>query len=780
MQTGDRLGHYEIRSKLGAGGMGEVYLADDSRLGRPVALKILTGELATDPSRRARFDLEARAASALNHPHIAHIYDVGEQDGTYFIAMEYVEGEDLSRRLAGGALDQDTILAIAIQVADALEAARGKGIIHRDIKPANIALTSRGDVKVLDFGLAKMTEPVGPGADEETRTQSQTVAGTVLGTVRYMSPEQVRGETADTRSDLFSLGVVLYEMVAGRPPFAGSSSFGTQEAIVNQQPEPLRELNDSVPPELERIILKCLQKDPEHRYQTPRDLVVDLRNLQRSDSGSVTVIPPRRKSRSFLPALVIPAIIILAVAAWYLSPRTEGNADALAVLPFENETGDPELDYLCNGVTESLINTMAQFRELKVISRRSAFAMQGRDLDPATVGRELDVDVVLFGRLLQKDGVLTVSTELVDTRDSHQLWGSRISRSAGEIQSIEEEITLKVAERLGLKDLDDRSRTVRDPEAYRLYLKGLEFTTGTQREMDKAIEYFQDATRLDPNYALAYAGLARAYTTQSYLRGNERDERVELARTAALTALSLDPDLGDAWTAIGSIKMYFDLDWEGAEADLRKGVELSPGSVPSVMAFGDYLLFKGEYEDALVHYSRAMELDPLSVGAAHDMAISYMALHNYEQSERYFKMAIDLNPNWTWGYIKLAKTYSHLDRCDEALVATASAEELLAGSGTPAARCWLAFTYARCGEEDKARSALADLQNRSESEYVDPSIYSVIYLGLGDIENAIRGFEESIAERSPNLVYIRPAPDLYLDELADDPRYQAMLQKIGL
>jgi serine/threonine protein kinase len=614
METGDRLGHYEIRNKLGAGGMGEVYLADDSRLGRPVALKILTGDLATDPSRRARFDVEARAASALNHPHIAHIYDVGEQDGTCFIAMEYVEGEDLSRRLASGTLGQDEILQIASQVADALEAARGKGIIHRDIKPANIALTSRNEVKILDFGLAKMTAPMGPDADTETRTQSQTVAGTVLGTVRYMSPEQVRGEPADTRSDLFSLGVVLYEMVAGRPPFAGSSSFGTQEAIVNRQPEPLQEFNDTVPPELERIILKCLQKDPDHRYQTPRDLLVDLRNLQRSDTGSVTVVPPRRRSRSFLPALVVPAVIILAVAAWYLIPRTEAKVDALAVLPFENETGDPELDYLCNGVTESLINTMARFQELKVISRRSSFAMQGKDLDPLTIGRELDVDVVLFGRLLQKDGVLTVSTELVDARDSHQLWGTRISRPAGEIQSIEEEITGQVAQKLGLESRGDRSRTVRDPEAYRLYLKGLEFTTGTQREMDKAIDYFQDAIRLDPDYALAYAGLARAYTTQSYLRGSERDERVELARTAALEALSLDPDLGEAWTAIGSIKLYFDLDWEGAEIDLRKGVELSPGSVPSVMALGDFLLFKGLYEEALVYYSRAMEMDPLSVG----------------------------------------------------------------------------------------------------------------------------------------------------------------------
>ena len=452
METGDRLGHYEIRSKLGAGGMGEVYLADDSRLGRPVALKILTGDLATDPSRRARFDVEARAASALNHPHIAHIYDVGEQDGTCFIAMEYVEGEDLSRRLASGALGQDEILQIASQVADALEAARGKGIIHRDIKPANIALTPRGEVKILDFGLAKMTAPMGPDADTETRTQSQTVAGTVLGTVRYMSPEQVRGEPADTRSDLFSLGVVLYEMVAGRPPFAGSSSFGTQEAIVNRQPEPLQEFNDTVPPELERIILKCLQKDPDHRYQTPRDLLVDLRNLQRSDTGSVTVVPSRRRSRSFLPALVVPAVIvILAVAAWYLIPRTEAKVDALAVLPFENETGDPDLDYLCNGVTESLINTMARFQELKVISRRSAFAMQGKDLDPLTVGRELDVDVVLFGRLLQKDGVLTVSTELVDARDSHQLWGTRISRPAGEIQSIEDEITGQIAQKLGLE-----------------------------------------------------------------------------------------------------------------------------------------------------------------------------------------------------------------------------------------------------------------------------------------------------------------------------------------
>ena len=789
MQTGDKLGHFEIQKKLGAGGMGEVYLAQDTRLGRPVAIKILPADLADDPGRRARFALEARAASALSHPNIAHIYDVGEDKGIHFIAMEYVAGSDLNARLTGAAMLQSEILDIAIQIVGALEEAHGKNITHRDIKPANIALTDRGDVKVLDFGLAKMEAMPGLDALDQTMTMAQTVEGTVLGTVHYMSPEQALGKKVGTRSDLFSLGIVLYEMVAGRRPFQGSSALGVIDAISHQAPGALARFNDEVSTELERIIRKCLEKDLENRYQTPRDLLVDLRNLQRDEaSGSNVASAPvgvesGRRDRRLLP-VVAGLVIVLAAVAYYFIPRPDAEVRSLAVLPFANATADPELDYLCNGVTESLINTMSQYAELKVISRRSVFALADQDSDAETAGRDLGVDAVLFGRVVEHNGELTISTELVDTRDGRQLWGARYVRQLSEIQTVQNDIVGSLAKTLQVDESGDRTNLLDrhvtdDPEAYRLYLKGREFTVGTQREMDKAIEYFEQAIALEPSYALAYTGLAQAYVSQSYLRGSERSEQVGKALSAARKALELDPGLAEAHAVSGQIKMVFELDWEGAEADFKKGLELGPGSLVCVMSYGDYLLFTGQYDQALVQYIKAMELDPLSVGAAHDLAITYMVLHDYEKCETYFRQAIELNPNWTWGHIKLAKTYAHMGRCAEALAATEVAESLLAGSGTPAARCWLAYTYAKCGEEDKARAALADLRSRADSEYVDPSVYAVIYLGLGELENALEGLEQSLAERSPSLVYYRASPALYLDELADEPRYQAMMQAIG-
>lgn len=769
--------------------MGEVYLAQDTRLGRSVAIKILPADLADDSSRRARFAQEARAASALSHPNIAHIYDVGEDGGTHFIAMEYVAGKDLNARLSGPKLTQPEILNIACQVAGALEEARSKSITHRDIKPANIALTERGEVKVLDFGLAKMEVERGLDSLDRTMTMDQTAEGTVLGTVHYMSPEQALGKKVDSRSDLFSLGVVLYEMVAGRRPFQGESAMGVIDAISRQAPEALARFNYDISPELERIIRKCLEKDPDNRYQTPRDLLVDLRNLQRDDaSGSNVISAPvdtgsGRNNRRLLTS-VVGVLVVLAAAAYFLIPSSDTNARSLAVLPFANTTADPELDYLCNGVTESLINTMSQYAELKVISRRSAFALADQDLDAKTVGRDLDVDAVLFGRVVEHNGELTISTELVDTRDGRQLWGERYVRQLNEIQTVQNDIvramakTLQVGETGNVVALLARHVTD-DPEAYRLYLKGREFTTGTQREMDKAIEYFEQAIALEPNYALAYTGLAQAYVTQSYLRGSDRSEPVGKALSAARKAMELDPNLGEAYSVSGQIKMIFELDWAGAKADMQKGLELSPGSLVCVMSYGDYLLYTGQYDQALVQYTKAMELDPLSVSAAHDLAITYMVLHDYEKCVIYFKQAIELNPNWTWGHIKLAKTYAHLGRCAEALASTEVAESLLAGSGTPAARCWLAYTYAKCGEEGKARSALADLRARSGSEYVDPAMYAVIYLGLGEMENALDGLEQSLAERGPSLVLYRASPALYWDKLADEPRFQAMMKVVG-
>jgi len=788
MQAGDNLGHFEILEKIGAGGMGEVYLAEDKRLGRRVAIKILPAELAEDAGRRARFSREAKAASALSHPNIAHIYDVGDENGTHFIAMEFVEGPDLGARLAESSLTQDESLEIAVQVADALEEARAKGIIHRDIKPANIALTERGEVKVLDFGLAKLTLPLESDAGDLTATLSQTADGTVLGTAHYMSPEQAQGGEIDTRSDLFSLGAVLYEMVAGRKAFEGDGILGVIYAITHREPEALARFNYEVPPELERIIVKCLEKNADHRYQTPRDLLVDLRHLQRTNlSGSLSeagVAPrvARRSRRGLLTGILVPVAALAVAAIYFLAPNADAEVDSLVVIPFENTTGDAEVEYLCDGVTESLINTLAQVPDLKVISRRSAFSFKGQEINPEAVGHKLDVDALLFGRVVRHGKELDITTELVAAKDSRQLWGERYTRPVGEIQSISNDITETIVKTLkwelagGSGELLE-GRSAANPEAYRLYLKGLFFTTGTKREMDSAIDFFQKALDLDPDFALAWAGLAHTYTRQLFLRGEGRGETTRLAGEAARKAMDLAPDMPEAFTVSGQIKMYFDLDWAGAERDLRQGYELSDGSLLPVMTYGDYCIFTRNYDKAVALHSRAQELDPLSHVTAHDLGFTYMAMKEYDKAAAQFKRAIELNPNWVWGHIKLGKTYAHMGRYNEALAEAAVAEDLLAGSGTPATRSWLDYTYALCGETDKARAGLADLESREE--YVDRSLIAIIQIGLGESEAAIANFEQSYVDRSPNLVFLKMSPDIYPGEWGAAPRFQDLVRQVG-
>jgi TolB-like protein/predicted Ser/Thr protein kinase/Flp pilus assembly protein TadD len=784
MEPGHRLGHFEIQRKLGQGGMGEVYLAQDTRLGRPVAIKILPSDTAADATRRARFDREARAASALSHPNIAHIYDVGEEGGIHFIAMEFVEGHDLANRIGAGPLAIDDVLDLSIQVASALEEARTKGIIHRDIKPANIALTGRGEVKVLDFGLAKMTPTAAPDSVDMTMSMGRTADGAILGTVRYMSPEQARGLEVDTRSDLFSLGLVIYEMIAGRPAFPGQGMGDTLEAIMNRPPEPLGALDRDIPAELERIVLKCLEKDPDHRYQTPRDLLVDLRNLQRSeDTGPVSVQPaPIRSSRRRWPLALAPLVIAVLAAAWFLKPGAEAGIESLVVVPFVNTTGDAEVEYLCDGVTETLINTLADVPDLRVISRISAYTLKGQDIDPADVGARMDVDALLLGRVVRHGDDLDITTELVMAEDSRQVWGQRYTRPVGEVQSISQDITGTIAETLRLElggEVAEKAvqREAADPEAYRLYLQGRYYTTGTMREMDSAIDYYKRALAIAPDYALAWAGLAQTYSRQMFLRGTARDATVAQATEAARMALKYGPELPESLAASGLIKMYFDLDWKGAGEDLRRAYDLAGGNTLTVITYGDYLLYMGRYEEAVEVYGEASRLDPLSHVSAHDLGFAYMALQDYGKAEAQFQRAIDLNPNWVWGHIKIGKTYAHMGRCAEALAAASVAEDLLTGSGTPAARSWLAYTYALCGEEERARENLAEMMSREE--YVDPTLFAIVQLGLGEVDGAVANMEQALADRSTNMVFLRMTPDVYPGPLGDDPRFQDMVRRTG-
>ena len=787
LAAGQRLGPYEIVAPLGAGGMGEVYRARDVRLDRSVAVKILPAELSGDAHYRQRFEREARAASALSHPHIAHVYDVGEQDGTHFIAMEYVEGENLRQLVSRGPLELDRIVALGAQMAEALEEAHARGIVHRDIKSANAVVTPKGQLKVLDFGLARRTGDQPGSVDSQLSTDAQTRAGMVVGTVPYMSPEQALGKDVDARTDLFSLGVVLYELASGRLPFVGNTATQTIDQICHATPAEIGASRKDVPAELERIVKKCLEKDRDRRYTSARDIVVDLRNLQRDRASGTSPVatPPPRGTRRFLAVGAAGLVAALAIGAGvlYHGAARGASIESVAVLPFENATGDPSIEYLSDGISESLINKLSSLPGLRVISRTSAFAFKGKAVTPAEIGRKLGVDALLLGTLAQRGANLAITAELVSVRDDTQLWGDKYSRRADDVLQVEGEIASTIARtlrrQLSGKEEEKLARgATADPEAYRLYLKGRDFLVGNQQEMDKSVDYFQQAVARAPQYALAHAGLAEAYTRQAFLRAIEREEPLRKARAAVDHALELDPDLAEAHTALGLVHFYFEWDWAGAQAELRRGLELNPGSRAVQEEYGWFLTAMGRLDEGLAQSRKAAELDPLSVGPVHDMAINYMARGDLEQAATNFRRAIDIDPNWTWGYIKLGRTLARQKKCPEALAQAEIAERRIAGGAVPLSRSWLGVTYGICGETARARQKLDELHALSKQQYVDPVTFADVHSSLGEVDEALRWYEKAYEDRTPNMAYASIIP-LIDPGLAGKPRYEAILRRMG-
>jgi serine/threonine protein kinase/Tfp pilus assembly protein PilF len=751
---GTTLSHFRITDKLGEGGMGEVWLAEDIRLGRKVALKILPPARAESDDRRRRFEDEARAASALNHPGIAHIYAVGEADGIHFIAMEHVDGESLDDRLTRSQLTTGDIVDIGARLADALAAADDQGVTHRDIKPSNLMMTPEGRLKVLDFGLAKLRPAFGGGGGEDT-TQAMTQPGVVMGTVQYMSPEQALGKDADHRSDIFSAGVVLYQMATGQLPFAGSTPTETITEIVRSEPRPVAELSPVTPSELERIIRKCMEKDPARRYQSARELAVDLSNAV--------------------------GFMLIRSGLWSSAGDT---IESIAVLPFENGTGNAESEYLCDGLTESLINTLSQIPDLKVISRRSTRAFKDSDEDPQTIGRKLGVQALLMGRLVQRGSQLAVSAELVDVDDNHQLWGGRFNRAQGDVLTIEKELTETITETLKIEltadtaEKLDRRYSV-DPEAHRLYLQGRQFSIGSAREMNKAVDYFQQAIARDPGFALPYAGLADVYVTLAYHGVLGREEALEKSRAAVQQAVEIVANLAEALAASAERKYLFEWDWVGAERDFKTAVEVNPGSDFVRISYAYFLSAVGRFDDAIEQATMAKELDPLSPSAFHLVAYSFMGKREYDRAATEFRAALDLNPNWTWGYIKLTKTYADNGQCEEALATAEDAEAELHGGGTPTARSWMGYSYGKCGDTERAEAALKTLDEFAEDGDVDPFAYGIIYSAFGDKDRLLDELERAVDAHSALAAFMPGVPTYYMPGLEDDPRFQNLMDRIG-
>src|SRR5438128_72295 len=596
---GTKLGRYEIRSQLGEGGMGEVYRARDTQLGRDVAVKVLPSTYSVDEHRLSRFEQEASAASALNHPNILIVHDIGSHDGSPYVVSELLEGETLRTRVSGAPLAQRRAIDYALQIAHGLAAAHEKGIVHRDLKPDNIFITKDGRVKILDFGIAKLTQPEGNQSQTEIPTRRvNTDPGVVIGTVGYMSPEQVRGKGVDHRSDIFSFGAILYEMLSGRRAFQGESAADTMSAILKEDPPDLSDTNQNISPALERLVNHCLEKNPEARFHSASDLAFALETanaklavsspgLSTSPSSSAEYIVTgiKRHKISVLLGLLVLAIAIVGLA-WYLHIRNSEIAiESIAVLPFANQNHDPDTEYLSDGLTESIINSLSQLSNLRVIPRSSVFRYKGKESDPLTVGKELGVRAVLTGRILQRGDNLIVSAELVDVRDNKQLWGEQYNRKTADALAVQQEIAQEISAKLrprlsGEEQRQVAKRETTNPKAYQLYLKGRYYLEKRTKEgTNKAIDYFQQAIDKDPNYARAFAGLADSYML--FVVAIPRSsfppkETFPKAKAAAMRALQIDDQLAEAHTSLAQIKVLYERDWAGAEREFKRAFVVNP------------------------------------------------------------------------------------------------------------------------------------------------------------------------------------------------------------
>ena len=795
--------------------MGEVFLAEDTELERLIALKVLPEDLANDTERMRRFVQEAKTASALNHPNIITIYEIGKTDDTHFIATEYIEGETLHSRLKSEPMSLKSVLDVAIQVASALDAAHRAGIIHRDIKPENVMIRPDGLVKILDFGIAKLTEKKAESIDAEAATAIKaegTSPGMIIGTASYMSPEQAKGKPVDARSDIFSFGVVLYEMLTGKQPFNGENSLDVIGSILNKEPVPLNQLAPDIPRELQRIVEKSLRKDREQRYQTAKDLLIDLKDvkqdLELQNKQERTAAPNREEPKTqilsattsnalhttssaeyvaneikshksgFAIGLIVLLFASIGLGYWFFSSRSSNTSqiESIAVMPFVNESGNSDVEYLSDGMTETLISSLSQIPKLNVKARSSVFRYKGKESDAQTVGKELNVQALLIGRVVQRGSDLVLYVELVDAVTENSLWKQTYNKTMTNLVALQSDIAYDVANKLKVKlsGIDEQKLAknyTENNEAYRFYLKGRFYWY--KRSPDgfrKAIEYFKQAIAIDPNYALAYTGLADSYSLLPvYDRNVKATETMPQAKEAALKALSLDDNLAEAHASLGLILDIFDYDWVGSEQHYRRAIQLNPNAPSPHQWLGEMLVNIGRFDEGLAEGRRAIELDPFSLIANMALGIKLNSARRFDEAIIQLQKTLALDPNFADVNYFLFEAYANKKMYAEAVAAYVKQKEL---DGDPITEIEaMKAAFAKSGWQGFLRHRSSYLEAVSPDELAD------YYARLGDKDKAIASLEKAYEERNEGLTFLKV--DARYDNLRDDPRFQDLLRRVG-
>jgi serine/threonine protein kinase/tetratricopeptide (TPR) repeat protein len=835
IEIGKQFSHYEILSKIGSGGMGEVYLTEDTKLGRKVALKVLPAEVAANEDRMRRFVLEAKAAAALNHPNIAHIYEIGEADGISFIAMEFIDGQTMTNVLHGVA-DLPRVLRYLQHVAEGLAKAHAAGIVHRDLKPDNIMVTRDGHVKILDFGLAKLIAQSNElsGSEDSSRVATailpkHSTPGTILGTAGYMSPEQAQGKTGqiDHRSDIFSFGCILFEAVTGRRAFEGADPIDTLNKIIREPTPQVSSISPSTPPDLQRIIRRCLAKDPDERFQSIKDVAIELREVRRELTGGQeinTTVPPLSNDDTMVreqpltdvgaaamtvsgatpthvssaeyivgeikrhkPATAILTVLILSaigLGIWFFGYRQAraSQIGSIAVMPFVNASGNPDIEYLSDGVTESLINDLSQLSNLSVKSRSSVFRYKGKDVEPQQVAADLKVQAVLNGRLAQRGDSLTLSLDLVDAATGDQIWGKQYTRKMGDLAALQSDIARDVSQKLrtrltGAEEKLVAKNQTQNTEAYQLYLQGrYNWNKRTDQTTKKAVEYFQQATEKDPNYAMAYVGLAESYI----LSDLPADERFVKVTAAAQRAMEIDPTLGEPHAALAGTKDIYEHDYPAAEKEYRRAIELSPNYATAYHWYAEFLVERGRFDEGHAQWQKALESDPFSLAISTDYGREYLfASRKYDQAVDYFNKLIEMDPNYVRTHTYLAGVYETMGRYEDALNETEKRLILQGANPEEVAEGKKEILEALRSSGPKGYwSKILEFHMRAikKGEKADAIELAHIYSELGDRDEAFKWLEKSYENKDTDLSFLKIMPTW--DKLRDDPRFADMLRRM--